>query len=234
MKIAICDDEKEIRDSIERNIRLAYSDFEIIQFEDGNALLECAAAQTDILFLDAQMSRIDGIEVARELRRLKNNVTIIFVTATEEYVFQAFDVNAFNYLIKPIDNAKFFDVLHRAVEDRERINAEEAKAKEEASVSIKKGKVIYKVFLNEIVYLEVFNRTVILHTADKDIEFYGKLKEWENSLGDDFMRCHRAFIVNMHHVLKYNANRITLDNGVSVSLSKQKYTDFVKKYRQYY
>ena len=107
LRIAICDDEKEIRNNIERNIRLIYADVSIVQFEDGKTLL-AYTEQIDILFLDIQMQPIDGMETARELRKAGNRMTIIFVTAIEEYVFQAFDVGAFHYLVKPIEQVKFF------------------------------------------------------------------------------------------------------------------------------
>ncbi len=230
MKIAICDDEKEIRDSIERNIRLLYADAEILSFKGGKSLL-AYTGKLDILFLDIRMEQIDGMEVARKLRETGNNVTVIFVTAVEEYVFQAFDVGAFHYLLKPIEPSKFFEVLHKAVENRRSNQADNAK--EEACIAIKKGGMTQKVFLREIFYLEIFNRKIIMHTAKENIEFYGKLAELENSLGNEFMRCHRSFIVNLRYVLKYDARSIILEDGTEILLSKKKYPDFVKKYMQY-
>lgn len=230
LKIAICDDEREIRNYMERNIRLLYADAEIISFENGQALLSYAD-NIDILFLDIRMEQMDGIEAARELRRADNRVTIIFVTAIEEYVFQAFDVHAFHYLLKPIEPAKFFEVLQNAVEDKKSVKRLEKK--EEASIAIKKGTMTRRIFLCDILYLEVFNRTITLHTVNEDIEFYGKLVELEKCLGSDFVRCHRAFIVNLRYVQKYDAGSITLDNGASILLAKRKYADFVKRYLQY-
>jgi len=116
MRIAICDDEKEIRNSIERYVCLIYKDVDIILFDNGKSVLDYPE-QIDILFLDIQMKEMDGMETARELRKAGNNVIIIFVTAVEEYVFQAFDVGAFHYLLKPIEQVKFFDVLKNAINE---------------------------------------------------------------------------------------------------------------------
>lgn len=230
MRIAVCDDEREIRNRIGKNIRLLYADAEILCFEDGHTLL-AYTEQIDILFLDIQMKEMNGIEVARQLRRAKNNVTIIFVTAIEEYVFQAFDVKAFHYLVKPIEPVKFFEVLKSAVEDRK--NTSRTNRKEEASIAVKKGTVTQRVFLCDIIYLEVLNRIITLHTVEEEIEFYGKLAELEQCLGSNFVRCHRAYIVNLRYVQKYDAGSITLDNGTTVLLAKQKYAGFVKCYMQY-
>lgn len=230
IKIAICDDELEIRNSIERNVRLLYENADIMQFENGEALVEYEGS-LDILFLDIQMEGMSGMDAARELRRRGSNVTLIFVTAIEEYVFEAFDVGAFHYIVKPFDKAKFFEVLRKAVAERESINAKEAK--DEPSIAIKIGSTTKKIYLYEIQYLEVFNRKVIIHKQNENVEFYGKLIELEERLSEDFVRCHRAYIVNLRYVLKYTANSITLENGIEVLLSKQKYADFVRKYLKY-
>lgn len=230
MTIAICDDERQIREGIKRNIRLIYKDVQIVQFEDAASLLSYGD-KLDILFLDIQMDGINGIEAARRLRKARNNVTIIFVTAIEEYVFQAFDVKAFHYLVKPIRQTKFFAVLREAVEDRKQFHSIDKT--EKAGIVIKKGTVTQRVYLSEIIYLEVFNRKVTLHTAEKDFEFYGKLVELEKNLGEDFVRCHRAFIVNLRYVLKYDSTSITLDDGRKIILAKQKYAEFVRRYMQW-
>lgn len=227
---AICDDEREIRSSIERNIRLLCEDADIIQFADGKALVEYEGG-FDILFLDIQMEGMSGMEAARALRGRGCKAVIIFVTAIEEYVFDAFDVGAFHYIVKPFDKAKFFDVLRKAVAQCESIKAREVR--DEPSLAVKTGFTTRKIYLYEIFYLEVFNRKVVIHKAGGDVEFYGKLIELEDRLSEDFVRCHRAYIVNMRYVLKYTANSITLENGAEILLSKQKYGEFVRKYLKY-
>lgn len=227
---AICDDEREIRSSIERNIRLLCEDADIIKFADGKALVEYEGG-FDILFLDIQMEGMSGMEAARVLRGRGCKAVIIFVTAIEEYVFDAFDVGAFHYIVKPFDKAKFFDVLRKAVAQCESIKAREVR--DEPSLAVKTGSTTRKIYLYEIFYLEVFNRKVVIHKADGDVEFYGKLIELEDRLSEHFVRCHRAYIVNMRYVLKYTANNITLENGAEILLSKQKYGEFVRKYLKY-
>ena len=116
MRIAICDDEKNIRELIKGKIANQYPNANIIFYNSGEELL-LSDEHIDILFLDIQMSGKNGMETARELRKKDKSVIIIFVTAAEEYVFQAFDVGAFHYIVKPINDTKFTEVLHRAIEE---------------------------------------------------------------------------------------------------------------------
>jgi len=104
MQIAICDDEKNIRELIASKVMHLFPKAEIAFYASGDELLLSDKA-IDILFLDIQMSGRNGMETARELRKKDKKVILIFVTAAEEYVFQAFDVGAFHYIVKPIDVA---------------------------------------------------------------------------------------------------------------------------------
>ena len=230
MRIAICDDEKNIRELIANKVAKQYSDAEIIFFQSGEELL-LVDESIDILFLDIQMSGIDGMETARELRKKDKSVILVFVTAVEEYVFQAFDVGAFNYIVKPIDDGKFSDVLHRAVDEWSSQNINE-KEPEERYVLINNSGVHTKVILDEIVYAEVFNRKVVIHKLDGEIEYYGKMSDLESLAGDSFFRPHRAYLINFKYVEKYDATTIYLERGTAL-MAKQNYPEFVKKYMKY-
>ena len=230
MRIAICDDEKNIRELIGDKVIKQYPEAEIIFFQSGEELL-LVDESIDILFLDIQMSGIDGMETARELRKKDKRVILVFVTAVEEYVFQAFDVGAFNYIVKPIDDGKFSDVLHRAVDEWSSQNINE-KEPEERYVLINNSGVHTKVILDEIVYAEVFNRKVVIHKLDGEIEYYGKMSDLESLAGDSFFRPHRAYLINFKYVEKYDATTIYLERG-TVLMAKQNYPEFVKKYMKY-
>ena len=191
MRIAVCDDEPEILNDIESKIHRLYPEMEVFLYEDGQTLLDAKIA-FDILFLDIRMEGRDGMETARALRGAGSRAVIIFVTALEEYVYDAFDVGAFHYLVKPLDGAKFFNVLKKAVEECKNAGTETMSA--ETGIMIKHGAVTERILFSEIYYLEVFNRKIVLHRKDDTIEFYGKMKELEKSLGNDFMRTHRDYI----------------------------------------
>ena len=156
---------------------------------------------------------------------------LIFVTAVEEYVFQAFDVGAFNYIVKPIDDVKFLDVLRRAVDELSS-QSMDVNESEEKHLMINNGGVHIKVMIEDIVYAEVFNRTVVIHKLNDKIEYYGKMSDLEAVAGDSFFRPHRAYLVNFKYVEKYDATTIYLEKGTAL-MAKQKFPEFVKKYMKY-
>ena len=107
MKIAVVDDEKAIREEMESLIREKRPDCHIESFESGDRLL-LAEGQYDIVFLDIQMSGRNGIDTARLLRQRSEHMVIVFVSGIKDYVFQAFDVAAFHYLLKPLEKEKVY------------------------------------------------------------------------------------------------------------------------------
>lgn len=233
MRIAVCDDEKETRNMLAEKIKRFYPKAEIVLYRSGKELLLCDT-QPDILFLDIQMPGKDGMETARELRRKSQESILIFVTASDDFVFEAFDVGAFHYLVKPFHNAKFAEVLFNAVKQYEARKELEtvSRKRESSSLVVTSGGQHFTIYMEDVVYAEVFDRKVIIHTLDMDIEYYGKLKDLEQKAGDDFYRPHRAYLVNFNYVRKYDATTIYLKRGQAL-MAKQNYGEFVKRYLRY-
>ncbi len=233
MKIAVCDDEKEIRDMFAEKIGKLCPEADLWLYQSGEELL-LSDKEPDILLLDIQMPGKNGMETAKELRRKNKRAIIIFVTALDDFVFQAFDVGAFHYLVKPFDDRKFAEVLQNAIEQSEdRRGLEDAGRKGEMpSLIITTGGKHIAVNLEDIVYAEVFDRKVILHTMDADIEYYGKMRELEEKAGDEFYRIHRSFLVNFGYIRKYDATTVYLEKGQAL-MAKQNYQGFVKQYLRY-
>ena len=230
MKIAICDDEKILCEQLRNYIkRQEFHSGSIDCYESGEAFL-AASKRYDIIFLDIQMAGLNGIETAKRLRERKDEAVLIFVTGMKEYVFEAFDVSAFHYLIKPVQEEKFTEVFGKAV-----IEAERRRQKENGPEQLLISRRGYSMKLDkeEILYIESRQRKAVIHTTQKVLEIYATMNGLEKELGKPFYRCHRGYLVNLSRISGYTGDSITLCNGETIYLAREKYHGFVRAYMRY-
>ncbi|MBR1853525.1 MAG: response regulator transcription factor [Lachnospiraceae bacterium] len=228
MHIMICDDEAAIRTQIKELIRREDAGAVIHEVVSGRELLQ--STQMDICFLDiqldAQMEGMNGLETAKQLRQAGWNMPLIFITGIKDYVFDAFEVEALGYLLKPIDEEKFLQVYRRAVAKLENDTSEDP-------ILFSTQKMTYSIKPGQIFYVENDRKKVNLHTAEGVIVLYASMQEMEKKLGEGFFRCHRGFLVNMAHIAGYNGDSIRVDNGDTVYLARDKYHVFTRVYAEY-
>lgn len=225
MNIAICDDEEIIREQIKGLIEKQKAGFYFDTYKTGEELL-AAGKHFDVIFLDIQMDGKNGIETARELRKREEDAVLIFITGIREYVFDAFDVAAFHYLLKPIEESRFTEVFGRAVK-------EVGKRKEQEQLFIKTRNRNITLDMKEILYVENRGKKLEIHTTKETLEIYAAMSKLEERLNDKFYRSHRGYLVNMAYITEYSIDSISLSNGESIYLAKEKYSDFVKRYMRY-
>ena len=222
LSIAVCDDEalqcctlsNKIREILEqRNLSCT-----IRQFYNGNALLQ-EAGHFDILFLDILMQGLDGLETARRFRRQASDQILIFISSSRDYVWNAYDVEAFHYLLKPIDDRKLAAVLLRAVQKTRKHPRE--------YLVIRRERQQKKVFLDNIRYFEIRGRMIEVHETADRFAYYEQIRVLEDRLqGKGFFRCHKSFLVNLNYVDSYNRQELLLDNGERIPIAKRRYDDF--------
>lgn len=238
MKLAICDDEKEIREYIADTVRENFPDISLIEYGSVEGIVS-PDFDADILFLDIQMPGRNGMDAAREIRKNGKRTVIIFETAIEEYVFQAFDVGAAGYIVKPFDRDKLTQSIRRAVSlAREQSDIakmlKEKKTGSKRLITVKCDGIHTKVELDHIVYAEVLNRKIVMHLSEgKDISYYGRMADLVGMLGEDFFRIHRAFIVNLKFVKAYDWQTVNA-GGTDLPVARGKYQDLVKAYMSYH
>ena len=196
INIAICDDEKHMSD----HIRAFVSDFfrkknrEIYfrTFSGGEELLSYDG-QIDILFLDIQMKGMDGMETARKMRASRFRGFLIFITVLKEMVFQSFEVQAYDYLVKPVDEKQFGKTM-------ERLFASMQNASED-SLLVQKGYEGRIIREDEIVFCEIIDRKIYLNlTSGEVVDYYERIENLESKLDSHFFRCHRSYLINLMSV----------------------------------
>lgn len=221
LTICICDDEAKEISSIKRIISpkldLTGIPYTIKEFSSGETCLRSiqeGKERYDIIFLDIEMEVLNGVETAKAIRAIDMLATIIFVTSYSEYVFDGYEVRAFNYVLKPYQPERIVKVLMDAIHEKD--------AQTEQILKVATGSKIQKIPWKDILYLQSDKRLVIVHTTRDVFEFYGRLDELEEQLEGPFVRSHQRYLVNLQHVVAVDSKTIQLPKEV-LPVSKSKY-----------
>lgn len=230
IKFAICDDEpvmvREITDQLSN-----YMDGEHItpycvnSFSGGRDLLE-SRCDFDVIFLDIQMEQPNGLETAKMLRQRGNHSLLIFVTVLKECVFDAFEVEAFDYFIKPLDSGRFRRTMDRTIKALQR--------REAKSIVVQRGTSCEVVPLEQILYCEVQGRKIYIHKNDGTmIDYYDRLENLERRMDGRFFRCHRSYLVNLEYVRGSHAGQVLLAQDMKIPVSRLRERDLSQALLRY-
>lgn len=171
----------------------AADDIKVSVFTDGDQLMDYYRPKYDMIFMDVQMERLDGLTTAKLIRRQDPEVIIIFISNLAQYATYGYTVDALDYLLKPISYFAFSQRLDRAF-DRLR------KRKKHYLTITAKGE-MRKLDVSEIRYVESQNHTLIIHTRQEKIAIRGTMREAEEKLGGHgFVRCNKGYLLNLEHV----------------------------------
>ena len=217
IKIAICDDEPLMAQELAGHLgeymkEKSITAYSVSNFSDGRTLLE-SAGSFDVIFLDIQMEQPDGMETARLLRRRGDHSLLVFVTVLKELVFDAFQVEAYDYLLKPLDSARFKQTMDRVLRALEQRTSED--------IVIQRGTGCEVVLLSDIVYCEVLGRKIYLHKSDGTVsDYYDKLEDLERRVDGRFFKCHRSYLVNLDYVRGCQDGQVLLFRGERIPASR--------------
>ena len=179
----------------------------------------------DMIYLDIFMGKLNGIDLAKYLRKNNCNSQIIFLTGSADYVFDAFDTLPFHYILKANTTVRRFEEIFISAIDTIQ------EQKEDLLIIESKTK-IEKIPLHQIDYFEVSHRLVLIHYAQNRIcSFHSSLDLLEKKLFDKgFIRCHRAYLVNLEHVKVFNSKKIILTSDTTLPIG----TTYSKRLRLYF
>ena len=218
-RIAICDDEQNQIEYI-TSIVASWSAHEghgceIRTFASAEAFLfEYEEDKAyDILLLDVEMKNINGIELAKRIRKDNNRAEIIFITSHFEFVGEGYEVDALHYLIKPISVEKLTQVLTKAAEKL---------SVEPPSVVISCEGETVKLYESDILYVESFLHYIVIHTKDNEYKIKENISVFENKVSDVFYRIHRSYLVSLEYITRISRTSVNIGN-TELPLSRGKY-----------
>jgi two-component system response regulator LytT len=229
MKIAVCDDDSHMAAEVEEIAGRCgdITDVETEVFDSGAALLRDVDkdGSYQIYLLDVMMPGMDGFDIASKIREKDDSAVIIFITSNKEMMQKAFDVRAFNYLIKGSEPEKIEEVIRRAisyVSDRM------------SYFSYQKSNDRFMVRSGEIMYLESRLRKIRIITKDGEDEFYDTMDKVIKRLNPEmFARIHKSYIVNLEYVRKLSGNELSLNDGTMLGITANFQSEFNMKYRNF-
>ena len=228
MKIVICDDSKQDRETLIDLLR-GYEqskgiEFDITEYDSGEVLLENSEELQDcrIIFMDINMEQMSGLEAAAQIKSLYPGVRIVLVTAFMNYALEGYKVKASRFLVKDDLSITVTECMDALVGEIE----QEAQIMEFPFVE---GTIKLKV--SDIIYIETDKHKNVFYTQEGSYSIYRKLDELEEELQDfGFVRIHQSFLINMHYIRKISSYVMTLTTGKEISVPKTRYAEVKKQY----
>ncbi|GAA0114406.1 LytR/AlgR family response regulator transcription factor [Clostridium senegalense] len=222
IRIGICESDIAQRNSLKKYLNKIVGEtgfkYELLEFDSGEELLK-NYRRMNIIFLDINVGKINGIEAAKEIRKFDSTVEIIFVTKFNNYIYEGYEVRAYRYLLKPIRYETIKIVTLNCIKNINR----------QKKLVIKyKGEIII-LNIDEIEYIEVMQKMITIHTEDNEYMLKMTLSKFEEKLSEyNFFRCHKSFLVNLNKLKEIKDNIIKI-NDTYIPISKYRLKEFREK-----
>lgn len=218
-QIAVCDDSQSDREYVSGLVRewakTRGAEIHMDLFPSAEAFLFHYAEHKsyDILILDIEMGEMDGVSLAKTLRKENETVQIIFLTGYSDYIAEGYEVAALHYLMKPVKKEKLFSVLDRAADKVQ---------KNETVLNLESGGEMVRVPIHQLRYADVMGNYVTLH-AKEEYTVKMTLGELEKQLDERFYRAGRSVIVNLTAITRVTKTEIKLSDGTAIPLPRGAY-----------
>lgn len=227
--ICLCDDNQILLEHYQNKLSLLAEKYNFqvsfSAFNSGEQLLFHLSEnpnQVDIIYLDILMGALNGIETAKQLREMSCHAEIIFLSSSDEFVFESFDTSPVNYIVKGIavEDDKLETTFVRAMNL--------ALQKESEVFLCGNGRQKKKIPIQKISYFEIRGRIMTVHFNEETFDFYSSINIVDKILkGKNFIRCHRSYLVNFSYIDTLNKNNLLLTTGKKIPLGST-YVEDVK------
>lgn len=229
LRIAVCDDDVIYANEIEKNVEIILCEHQInanFSMFTNSAELYNHTDSFDLAFLDIEMEPYNGIETARRLKQLNEDIIVFFITSYDKYLDDAMDLNAFRFINKPLDNKRLKRGIEKAIKliDTNQIQ-----------FYLKNGKDTVSIFSNSIIYVEIVGHSTKVVTTDNVYYSDESISFWNKKLiASFFYAVHKSFIVNMKFITNYKRDTITLDNKYEIPIAYRKQASFRGYFLNYF
>ncbi|GAB6108967.1 LytR/AlgR family response regulator transcription factor [Fusibacter bizertensis] len=231
IKIAIVDDDFIYLEKLYQHLTQYEKDhdvaIQVTSYSNGFELISHFKPIYDIIFLDIEMPHLNGMEVAKEIRKSDPHAVIIFITNTAKYAINGYEVQAFDYMMKPIDYTQFAIKFGAAIDVMQ--------TKEEFSILVPLEESVRNIKYSEIIFIEVRNHWLHIITKEGEYKMLGSLKEMNEKLVPyHFIMCNKSYLINLKHVLKMNSDSVLLSGNHDLKMSRAKRKEVQTAFMDYY
>lgn len=195
-------------------------------FPDGFSILQNYHSKWDIIFLDIEMPHLDGFHAAQEIRAMDTAVILIFITNMARYAIRGYEVEALDFVLKPVSYQQFFMKMQKAVAI--------AKLREEKYIFLSTRDSVTRIGINEIIYVEVINHHLHITTIHDKFVVFSSLKSFESQVPNQmFARCGQSYLINLRYVKEVGQTSVLVDQ-YTIPLSRSKRKEFFQAVSDYF
>lgn len=233
VRIAICEDNPDhadiLRKMIHRWASVEEKQVEVHCYRSAEEFLFYWPGKTNysLAFLDIQMASISGLQLARTIRRQNKTILLVFTTGLKDYILKGYEVKAYRFLLKPLKEKEVFATLHDAADEIALLHSE--------AIVLPTENGLKRVYKKDIYYVEIDDHYLVIHTIQENIRYKMRLKDIECHFPEpQFCKCHRSYIVNLYHTGRLTRDKVEIDNGDALPVSRARWTAFNECFIGYY
>lgn len=229
MKLAIVDDEKTAVDLLKKYIKRFEEenkfDINVSVFYNPNDFLINYSNDYGLVLMDIEMPGLNGIETAKELRRIDNNVVLIFITNMMQYAINGYEVEAIDFVLKPLSYEDFVLKMQKALRYVSR--------NKDKKITINTQDSIINLYISDIYYIEVNKHYLLYHTTNGVYTTRGVMKNIAETLEEyNFVRSNHCYLINLKYIQSINGNIVRV-SGKDLSISRNKKNELMMKFTKY-
>lgn len=228
-RIAIVEDNPESKNKLRQYVNRYQSERDVViqcvEYGDGLTFVSDYTAEYDVVFMDIEMPFMDGMRAAREIRKVDEDVCLIFVTNLSQYAIEGYEVQALDFVVKPVSYQNFSMKLDKAIEYRKRFK--------KVTFVLNSTNGARRLDVEEIYYIEIMDHDLIYHTRQGDFRERGSMSVKEKEFAPHgFARCSQSFLVNLRYITAIHGNEVVV-HGTTLTIGRTKKKEFMKQLTEF-